>query len=74
MKAEYRLFSLFIFQLRLLNKIYHLQIVDCASGDMISDIEAHEGSVWSLNLHPDGKGLASGGADKIVKFWEFGVG
>ena len=50
-----------------------MQVVDCASGDMTADLEAHEGSVWSLHVHPDGKGLVSGGADKFIKFWEFGV-
>ena len=27
--------------------------------------------MWGLDVRPDGKGLATGGADKEVKFWEF---
>ena len=40
---------------------------------MTVDIEAHEGALWSMAVHPDGKGIMTGGADKLVKFWEFGV-
>jgi U3 small nucleolar RNA-associated protein 12 len=29
--------------------------------------------VWSIAVRPDGKGFMSGGADKIVKFWDFTV-
>lgn len=31
----------------------------------------HKGAVWGLDVRPDGKGLATGGADREVKFWEF---
>jgi U3 small nucleolar RNA-associated protein 12 len=50
-----------------------LQVVDCSSGDLVSSTEAHQGALWSLSVHPDGKSLVSGGADHIVRFWDFGV-
>jgi U3 small nucleolar RNA-associated protein 12 len=51
-----------------------LQIVDSSTGELTVDHEAHEGPVWSLALQPpDGKSFMSGGADKIVKFWDFTV-
>ena len=41
---------------------------------MIVDQEAHEGAIWSVALQPpEGKGFMTGGADKIVKFWDFTV-
>lgn len=50
-----------------------LQGVDTSTGEMTLDVEAHEGAVWSIAVRPDGRGLMSGGADKIVKFWDFTV-
>lgn len=46
-------------------------IYDLASSALIDTVKAHSSTVWSLHLRPDGKVLASGGADKEVKFWEF---
>ena len=40
---------------------------------MLSTIEAHTGAIWSLQVHPDGKSLATGSADKTAKFWAFDV-
>ncbi|KAL9591924.1 MAG: hypothetical protein Q9179_007237 [Wetmoreana sp. 5 TL-2023] len=34
-------------------------------------INAHEQTCYSVDWHPDGKHLASGGADKNVKVWDF---
>ncbi|KAL8740561.1 MAG: hypothetical protein Q9190_006754 [Brigantiaea leucoxantha] len=34
-------------------------------------INAHEKTCHSIDWHPDGKHLASGGADKNVKIWDF---
>lgn len=34
-------------------------------------INAHEKTCYSIDWHPDGKHLASGGADKNVKVWDF---
>ncbi|KAK6582292.1 hypothetical protein PZA11_004700 [Diplocarpon coronariae] len=50
-----------------------LELFDVASASDIAKVEAHEGAVWSIQVHPDGKSLVSGGADKSVKFWNFEV-
>ncbi|KAL8907518.1 MAG: hypothetical protein Q9171_005833, partial [Xanthocarpia ochracea] len=34
-------------------------------------INAHEKTCYSIDWHPDGKHLASGGADRSVKVWDF---
>lgn len=34
-------------------------------------VNAHEKTCYSIDWHPDGKHLASGGADKNVKVWDF---
>jgi WD40 repeat protein len=51
-----------------------VKVVDSSSGEIVIDKEAHEGAIWSLSLlPPDGEGFMTGGADKIVKFWDFTV-
>jgi U3 small nucleolar RNA-associated protein 12 len=50
-----------------------LEMFDLISATMIDTVKAHEGPVWSLQVHPDGRSLASGSADKLVKFWNFEV-
>ncbi|CAM9131662.1 unnamed protein product, partial [Phaeothamnion confervicola] len=52
----------------------NLQVVDLASGDIIRDYAAHDGAIWSLDVRPDGRGLATGSADHAIKFWDFEVG
>ena len=32
---------------------------------------AHAGAVWAIATRPDNLGFATGGADKVVRFWEF---
>ena len=39
-----------------------------------TDDEVSGAAVWSLAVRPDGKGFCSGGADKMVRFWDFTVG
>lgn len=46
-------------------------IVDIASGEILEEIPAHSKEVWSVTLFPDMKGVASGGGDQTVKFWQF---
>ncbi|XP_011144866.1 WD repeat-containing protein 3 isoform X2 [Harpegnathos saltator] len=46
-------------------------IVDIASGDILEEIPAHSKELWSVTLFPDLKGVASGGGDHTVKFWNF---
>ncbi|XP_051168179.1 WD repeat-containing protein 3 [Leptopilina boulardi] len=46
-------------------------IVDIASGEILEEIPAHSKELWSITLFPDMKGIASGGGDQTVKFWQF---
>ncbi|ORY81873.1 WD domain-containing protein [Protomyces lactucae-debilis] len=48
-----------------------LQLFDIASSTLVETLDAHEGAVWSLQVHPDGRTLVTGSADKTVKFWRF---
>ncbi|KAL2129845.1 hypothetical protein VTI74DRAFT_7211 [Chaetomium olivicolor] len=51
-----------------------LQLYDVASATLLETVNAHEGhAIWSLQVHPDGKSVVSGGADKTAKFWDFKV-
>ncbi|KAK4142615.1 uncharacterized protein C8A04DRAFT_38147 [Dichotomopilus funicola] len=51
-----------------------LQLYDVASAALLETVNAHEGhAVWSLQVHPDGKSVVSGGADKTAKFWDFKI-
>ncbi|GAB1214391.1 hypothetical protein ATERTT37_003553 [Aspergillus terreus] len=55
------------------NKDGQLEVFDIASSTLLDTINAHDGPVWSLHVHPDGKSLVSGSADKSAKFWNFQV-
>ncbi|CAK9814890.1 WD repeat-containing protein 3 [Anthophora quadrimaculata] len=46
-------------------------IVDIASGDILEEVLAHSKELWSIALFPDKKGIASGGGDQTVRFWNF---
>ncbi|KAL5320557.1 hypothetical protein ACEPPN_011366 [Leptodophora sp. 'Broadleaf-Isolate-01'] len=50
-----------------------LELFDIASASKLDKVDAHEGAVWSLQVHPDGRSLVSGSADKTAKFWNFEV-
>ena len=50
-----------------------LEIYDIASSTLIETMKAHEGSIWTLHVHPDGKSIATGSADKSAKFFNFEV-
>ncbi|ATY60469.1 WD domain-containing [Cordyceps militaris] len=50
-----------------------LQLFDVASAALIDSVDAHEGAIWSLNVHPDGRSVVSGSADKSAKFWDFRI-
>jgi U3 small nucleolar RNA-associated protein 12 len=50
-----------------------LEMFDVASAAMIDTVKAHEGALWTLQVHPDGKSLVSGSADKSAKFWNFEI-
>jgi U3 small nucleolar RNA-associated protein 12 len=50
-----------------------LELFDVASASMLDTVKAHEGAIWTLQVHPDGRSLVSGSADKNSKFWNFEV-
>ena len=45
-------------------------IYDLSSASLVDTIKAHAGTLWSMHVRPDGRGLVTGGADKDVKFWD----
>lgn len=50
-----------------------LQLFDIASAALLDSVAAHDGAVWSLAVHPDGRSVVSGSADKSAKFWDFRI-
>ncbi|KAF2013314.1 F-box/WD repeat-containing protein pof1 [Aaosphaeria arxii CBS 175.79] len=50
-----------------------LELYDIAASSLLDRIDAHEGAIWTLQVHPDGKSVATGSADKSVKFWNFEI-
>ncbi|KKA19292.1 WD domain protein [Rasamsonia emersonii CBS 393.64] len=55
------------------NKNGEVEVFDIASSTLLETIKAHDGPVWSLHVHPDGKSMVTGSADKTAKFWNFQV-
>lgn len=54
-------------------KAGHLDIYDLWSSSLVERINAHESTLWSIDVRPDKKGFVTGSADKDVKFWDFGA-
>ncbi|TKX23615.1 WD domain-containing protein 15 [Elsinoe australis] len=54
-------------------KTGELELHDIASSTLIDKFQAHEGAVWALQVHPDGRSVVTGGADKSAKFWNFDI-
>ncbi|KAK8175361.1 hypothetical protein IWX90DRAFT_396704 [Phyllosticta citrichinensis] len=50
-----------------------LELFDIASSQLVDTVQAHEGAIWTLDLHPDGKSVVTGSADKTAKFWTFEI-
>lgn len=50
-----------------------IQLFDVASASTLDTVEAHEGAIWSLGVHPDGRSVVTGSADKTAKFWDFKI-
>ena len=55
------------------NRNGELEIFDIASSTLIDTVKAHEGPVWTMHMHPEGRSLATGSADKSTKFFNFEV-
>jgi U3 small nucleolar RNA-associated protein 12 len=53
------------------NKAGGVQVFDVNNGVMSSEYTPHTGSVWSLSVRPDLRGLMTGSADHDVKFFDF---
>ena len=50
-----------------------LEIFDIASSTLLETLPAHDRDIWSMQVHPDGRSLVTGSADKSAKFWDFKV-
>ncbi|KAF2270701.1 WD40 repeat-like protein [Lojkania enalia] len=50
-----------------------IELFDIATSSLLDKISAHEGAIWTLQVHPDGKSVITGSADKCVKFWNFEI-
>jgi U3 small nucleolar RNA-associated protein 12 len=55
------------------NKNGELELFDIASSTLLDTVQAHDGAIWTLDVHPDGKSVVTGSADKTAKFWNFQV-
>lgn len=55
------------------NRNGELELFDITSSSLIDTVKAHEGPVWTLHVHPDGRSIATGSADKSVAFFNFEV-
>eukprot|EP00045_Choanoeca_perplexa_P011851 m.127069 g.127069 ORF g.127069 m.127069 type:complete len:887 (+) comp15791_c0_seq6:95-2755(+) len=49
----------------------YLRLYEIASGELLHEVAAHDGALWSIALTPDEQGFVTGSADKSVKFWDF---
>lgn len=50
-----------------------LELFDIASSSLIDTVPAHERDIWALHVHPSGRSLVTGSADKTAKFWDLKV-
>ena len=57
-------------QIAIGTKSGEILIYDLASASLVDTIKGHAGTLWSIHIRPDGRGLVTGGADKDVKFWD----
>ncbi|MBE7180979.1 MAG: hypothetical protein INR71_07180, partial [Terriglobus roseus] len=54
-------------------KAGEIELFDIASSTLIDRVKAHEGAIWAMQVHPDGRSLVTGSADKSAKFWTFTI-
>ncbi|KAH8157787.1 hypothetical protein CIB48_g10463 [Xylaria polymorpha] len=50
-----------------------IELFEVSTGTLLDSVTAHEGAIWSLQVHPDGRSIVSGSADKSAKFWKIQV-
>ncbi|KAK4499030.1 hypothetical protein PRZ48_009542 [Zasmidium cellare] len=54
-------------------KTGELELYDISTSTLVEKIQAHDGAIWTLAVHPDGRSVVTGSADKTAKFWRFDV-
>ncbi|KAI1436335.1 WD domain-containing protein [Xylaria sp. CBS 124048] len=50
-----------------------IELFEVSTATKLDSVTAHEGAIWSLQVHPDGRSIVSGSADKSAKFWQVQV-
>ncbi|KAL8749197.1 MAG: hypothetical protein Q9184_006901, partial [Pyrenodesmia sp. 2 TL-2023] len=55
------------------NRNGELELFDIASSTLIDTVKAHDGPIWTLHVHPDGRSMVTGSADKSAKFFNFEI-
>ncbi|KAF2228642.1 WD40 repeat-like protein [Viridothelium virens] len=54
-------------------KTGELELFDIATSTLLDSFQAHDGAIWTLQVHPDGRSVVTGSADKCAKFWNFKI-
>lgn len=54
-------------------KTGELELWDISTSTLIESFQAHDGAIWTLAVHPDGRSVVTGSADKSAKFWRFDI-
>ncbi|KAF2459877.1 WD repeat-containing protein-like protein [Lineolata rhizophorae] len=50
-----------------------LELFDIASSSLIESAQAHDGAIWTMQVHPGGQSIVTGSADRSAKFWDFKI-